>query len=148
MHASMTFQPAVVDGRPPLPMRPMPHERDGRDGDPQPAPARPHPQESFSAAAPDPSVDEALRRVVEAQIGPRGAGAIYQTGDGAFEVVAVVRDPQRARELLKRRSAQWALLVKDLYRANAEPFAVGSVWTVSDRLVRGATAVCSSSGRR
>ncbi|MEW2527532.1 hypothetical protein [Streptomyces sp. NPDC047071] len=148
MHASMTSLPSSVDDRPPLPMRPMPHERDGRDGDPQPAPARPHPQESFSAAAPDPSFDEALRRVVEAQIGPRGPGAIYQTGDGAFEVVAVVRDPRQARALLKRRSARWALIVKDVYQANAEPFVVGSVWTVSDRLVREATAVCSSSGRR
>ncbi len=132
----MTSQPAAVDDRPPLPMRPMPHERDGREGDPQPAPARPHPQESFSTAAPDPSTSEALRRVVEAQIGPRRGGAIYQNATSAFEVVAVVRDPERARELLNRRCARWAVIVRDVFRADAEPFAVGSVWASTDLLVR------------
>ncbi|TLQ38777.1 hypothetical protein FEF34_40700 [Streptomyces marianii] len=77
-----------------------------------------------------------MRRVVDAQIGPRLEGAIYTNQDGAFEVLAVIRDPKRARELLNRRCAQWALIVQDRLRPGAEPFAVGSVWTTSDHLVR------------
>lgn len=91
-----------------------------------------------SSGVSDPEILEGLRRVVDDQIGPRREGAIYTNQDGAFEVLAVVRDPKRARELLNRRCAQWALIVKDLLRPGAEPFAVGSVWTTSDRLVRDA----------
>jgi hypothetical protein len=79
--------------------------------------------------------EEALRRVVESQIGPRQVGAVYQNVDGAFEVLDVVLDPRRARELLGRRSALWAVVVKDLLRKGAEPFVVGSVWTSADELV-------------
>ncbi|MEU2564843.1 hypothetical protein ABZ626_36760 [Streptomyces longispororuber] len=142
MHASMTFLPSSVDERPPLPMRPTPHERDGRD-EPAPEHARPHPQQPHAAAV-DLAGHEALRRVVEEQIGPRERGAIYQNQDGAFEVLSVIRDRETARVLLKRRSAQWALVVRDVLRAS-EPFAVGSVWTTSDRLVR--EACVASSGR-
>ncbi|MCX4598339.1 hypothetical protein OG819_55370 [Streptomyces sp. NBC_01549] len=89
--------------------------------------------------APAPAGDlknlEGLRRVVEDQIGPRAKGTIYQNIDGAFEVLAVIRDPQQARELLKRRCAQWAVIVRDVLRADGEPFPVGSVWTDSDHLV-------------
>ncbi|MFI0742692.1 hypothetical protein ACH4PU_32120 [Streptomyces sp. NPDC021100] len=99
------------------------------------------------AAVPDPATLEALRRVVEAQIGPRRPGAIYQNTDGVFEVLAVVRDPKRARGLLRRRCAQWAVIVRDVLRAGAEPFAVGSVWTTADHLVRdGALQPCGVSG--
>ncbi|MFI9311374.1 hypothetical protein [Streptomyces triculaminicus] len=84
----------------------------------------------------DPATDEALRRVIDAQIGPRRPGAIYQNQAGAFEVLALVCDPEQARALLRRRCAQWALIVRDVLRPNAEPFVVGSVWTTSDRLVR------------
>jgi hypothetical protein len=112
-------------------MRPTPHERDGRQ--PSPAGGRPHPEQHRQA---DPTILEALRRVIEEQIGPRGAGAIYTNADGAFEVVAVVRDPERARALLKRRCAQWALIVRDVLRPDSEPFAIGSVWTTADYLVR------------
>lgn len=94
------------------------------------------------AAEPDPVILEALRRVVDDQIGPRRPGALYQNIDGAFEVLSVVRDPKLARGLLNRRSAQWAVIVKDVLRADGEPFAVGSVWTTSDRLVRAAADVC------
>lgn len=82
--------------------------------------------------------DELLRRVIDTQIGPRTEGVIYQNTDGAFEVLDVVRDPQRARELLGRRSAQWALIVRDVLRHDGEPFAVGSVWTTADQLVQAA----------
>ncbi|MFF7566618.1 hypothetical protein ACFZB4_42515 [Streptomyces pseudovenezuelae] len=136
MPSIMTLQP-VLDDRPQLPSRPAPHERDGRQG--TPSGGRPHPQ--AHAAPPDPSTLEALRRVVDAQIGPRGVGAIYQNSDGAFEVIAVIRDPAMARGLLKRRCAQWALIVKDVTRAGGEPFAIGSVWTTSDYLVREADNV-------
>ncbi|EST18045.1 hypothetical protein [Streptomyces roseochromogenus] len=88
-----------------------------------------------SSGVSDLEILEGLRRVVDAQIGPRREGAIYTNQDGAFQVLAVVRDPQRARELLNRRCAQWALIVKDLLQPGAFPFAIGSVWTTSDRLV-------------
>ncbi|MEU6175836.1 hypothetical protein ABZ832_28500 [Streptantibioticus parmotrematis] len=89
-------------------------------------------------AVPDTTTLEALRRVVAAQIGPREPGVIYETSVSAYEVLAVVRDPQRARELLGRRCAQWAAIVRDIFRPDAEPFAIGTVWTTSDRLIRSA----------
>lgn len=84
--------------------------------------------------------DELLRRVIDTQIGPRTPGAIYENTDGAFEVLDVVRDPEHARELLGRRSAKWALVVRDVLRHDGQPFAVGSVWTSADQLVRTAAA--------
>ncbi|WP_331722822.1 hypothetical protein OG848_47620 (plasmid) [Streptomyces canus] len=127
----MTDAP-VVDTRQPLPKRPIPHER--TPDRPTPSGPRPH------LRAADPMVMEALRRVVELEIGPRKTGAIYRNVDGVFEVLAVIRDPEQARSLLKRRSARWALIVKDITRADGEPFAIGSVWTTSDYLVREADA--------
>ncbi|MEV5432746.1 hypothetical protein [Streptomyces sp. NPDC052701] len=135
---SIMSSSAVLADRPPLPMRPTPHERDGRQ--PSPAGGRPHPRQ-HSTSQSDPVILGALRRVVDEQIGPRGAGAIYQNQDGAFEVLALIRDPEHARALLNRRCAQWALIVKDVLRPGAEPFAIGSVWTTSDYLVREADDV-------
>ncbi|MGW5658250.1 hypothetical protein [Streptomyces humi] len=116
MH-SMTATPALAT-RPPLPKRPLPHEktpdRPGTSG------ARPHPQR-------DARVDN--------EIGPRAVGAIYQTSISAYEVLAVIRDPERASSLLKR-AALWAVIVRDIMRADAEPYAVGDTWTTSDHLVR------------
>jgi hypothetical protein len=138
---SMTL-PARAETRPPLPMRPTPHERDGRQ--PSDPGGRPHSGQHSSA---DPATLEALRRVIDEQIGPRQPGAIYQNQDGASEVIALVRDPQRARELLKRRCAQWAVIVKDVLRPGAEPLVVGSAGTTSDYLVREAgTAVAGREG--
>jgi hypothetical protein len=136
MPSIMTLQPAL-DTKPPLPIRPAPHERDGRQG--APSGGRPHPQ--AHAVMADPATSEALRRIVDDQIGPRGVGSIYQNSDGAFEVISVTRDPAMARGLLNRRCAQWALIVKDVTRAGGEPFAIGSVWTDSDYLVREADSV-------
>jgi hypothetical protein len=93
-------------------------------------------------AEPDPMILEALRRVIEAQIGPRRPGALYQNQDGAFEVLTVVRDPEEARALLKRRCAQWAVIVRDVLRPDGQPFAVGSVWTTEDHLIRPADDAC------
>ena len=45
---SMTAPP-VMSGRPPLPVRPRPHERDGRQ--PQPGDGRPHPHTAGTSAA-------------------------------------------------------------------------------------------------
>ncbi|MEF3117569.1 hypothetical protein [Streptomyces chrestomyceticus] len=90
---------------------------------------------------------EASRQEIDAQIGPRRRGAIYQNTDGAFEVLSVVTDPAEARALLRRDSAQWALIVRDVLRAGGEPFAVGTVWSTTDHLVREAPdRVCSSWG--
>ncbi|MET9646187.1 hypothetical protein [Streptomyces syringium] len=97
-----------------------------------------------AAATDDPLLLEGLRRVVDAQIGPRRAGAIYQNVDGAFEVLALVRDPEQARALLRRRCAQWAVIVRDVLRPDSQPVAVGSVWTTSDHLVREADTQASA----
>ena len=90
--------------------------------------------------------DELLRRVIDTQIGPRIEGATYQNVDGIFLVLDVVRDPERARELLGRRSAQWALVVRDVLRHDGQPFAIGSVWTTADQLVPTATASARATG--
>ncbi|MER7841811.1 hypothetical protein ABTY98_39480 [Streptomyces sp. NPDC096040] len=113
----MTAVP-TLDTRPPLPKRPLPHEK--TPDRPAPAGTRPHPQR-------DARVDD--------EIGPRRVGAIYQTSISAYEVLAVIRDPERASDLLKR-TALWAVIVRDIMRADAEPYAVGDTWTTSDYLVR------------
>ncbi|MEU3520659.1 hypothetical protein ABZ770_36305 [Streptomyces sp. NPDC006654] len=115
MH-SMTATP-TLDSRPPLPKRPIPHEK--TSDRPNPAGPSPHPQR-------DARVDD--------EIGPRTVGAIYQTSISAYEVLAVIRDPKRASGLLKR-TALWALIVRDIYRVDGEPYAVGDTWTTSDHLV-------------
>ncbi|MER5950201.1 hypothetical protein ABT127_29530 [Streptomyces sp. NPDC001904] len=98
--------------------------------------AHPLPRQNVDVSVDDVTIRRGLQRVIDAQIGPRGVGAIYHNVDGAFEVVAVVRDHARAKALLNRRCAQWALIVKDVLRSGAEPFAIGSAWTTSDILVR------------
>lgn len=112
----MAVTPAQAS-RPSLPKRPLPHER---------TPDRPTP----SGPRPHPFTDQA-----EA-IGPRFPGAIYQNVDGRFEVLALVTDPRGAAKLLRRASARWAVIVRDTLRADGQPFAVGSVWTTSDYLLR------------
>ncbi|MEU0646028.1 hypothetical protein [Streptomyces umbrinus] len=73
---------------------------------------------------------------VDREVGPRRPGAIYQNSTGAFEVLALVTDPQKAAQLLHRDSARWAVIVRDVLRADSEPYATGEVWTTEDRLVR------------
>jgi hypothetical protein len=100
-----------------------------------------------AARTPHPGAgDELLRHAIDTQIGPRTEGAIYENVDGIFLILDVVRDPQRARELLGRRSAQWALVVRDVLRHDGQPFAVGSVWTSADQLVRAAAAPAGTTG--
>ncbi|MEU8718289.1 hypothetical protein [Streptomyces sp. NPDC048663] len=112
----MTATPAL-DSRPPLPRRPVPHEKN--PDRPAPAGARPHPQRDAR---------------VDSEIGPRTVDAIYQTSISTYEVLAVIRDPERASALLKR-SALFAVIVRDIMRVDAEPYAVGDTWTTSDHLV-------------
>ncbi|MFF4934274.1 hypothetical protein ACFY2H_36080 [Streptomyces griseofuscus] len=73
---------------------------------------------------------------VQDEIGPRRAGAIYQTVDGRFEVLALVTNPADAAQLLRRTAARWAVIVRDVLRPDAQPFAIGAVWTDSDYLIR------------
>jgi hypothetical protein len=79
------------------------------------------------------------------EIGPRRPGAIYQNTDGRFEVLALITNPREAAKLLRRDSARWAVIVRDTLRPDGQPFAVGSVWTDSDYLIRPAKAVTSES---
>jgi hypothetical protein len=72
-------------------------------------------------------------------IGPRSEGAIYENVDGAFRVLELVTDPGKARELLHRQAARFAVVVQDVRREDGQPFAVGSVWTTSDRLIKAGT---------
>jgi hypothetical protein len=88
--------------------------------------------------APDPThvgqQDEALRRVIEQQIGPREPGIVYDNADGLFAVLAVTRDASEARRILKRRAAQFAVWVEDLITGDRYPTC--AVWTGSDRVLK------------
>ncbi|WP_331730773.1 hypothetical protein OG933_45120 (plasmid) [Streptomyces sp. NBC_00016] len=77
-----------------------------------------------------------LPRTAADEIGPRRPGAIYQNADGRFEVLALITDSREAAQLLRRDSARWAVIVRDTLRPDGQPFAVGSVWTTSDYLLR------------
>ncbi|MFD9984062.1 hypothetical protein ACFWZJ_27185 [Streptomyces massasporeus] len=81
---------------------------------------------------------------IDQEIGPRRPGAIYQNTDGRFEVLALITDPSEAAQLLRRKSARWAVIVRDTLRPDGIPFAVGSVWTTSDYLVRPAKTAAPS----
>ncbi|MFJ4633050.1 hypothetical protein [Streptomyces sp. NPDC088847] len=89
--------------------------------------------------APVPVIPALVAKAVDREVGPRRPGAIYQNSDGRFEVLALVTDPREAAQLLRRDSARWAVIVRDTLRADGQPFAVGSVWTVSDHLIREGT---------
>ncbi|MEU8469565.1 hypothetical protein AB0F30_16855 [Streptomyces sp. NPDC029006] len=78
--------------------------------------------------------DEALRRVTTAQIGPRRPGIVYDNASGIFRVLAVVTNPSEARRILKRRAAQYAVLVRDLHTGTDHY--TGAVWTGSDRVLK------------
>ncbi|MDQ1033645.1 hypothetical protein QFZ75_000061 [Streptomyces sp. V3I8] len=116
---SMTDAPVAVTAatRPQLPKRPIPHEK--TPDRPNPGSPRPH-----------------ARTVVDREVGPRRPGAIYQNVDGRFEVLVLVTDPGEAAQMLRRKCARWALIVRDTLRADGQPFVVGTVWTDSDHLVR------------
>ncbi|MYW46384.1 hypothetical protein GT346_24455 [Streptomyces sp. SID161] len=80
-----------------------------------------------------------MRRVAAQQIGPRRPGIIYRNVDGLFLVVDVFTEPDKARRLLNRRSAQFAVVVINLI--DDRMHILGSVWTSSDHVVHAPQAV-------
>lgn len=97
-------------------------------------------QSAGSASPSDLDMNEALRRVVAGQIGPRVPGVVYDNVDGVFEVLDVVTDRSEARRILRRKAAQFAVIIRDVLRADGQPFAVGTVWTASDRVLKAVAA--------
>ncbi|WP_331746837.1 hypothetical protein [Streptomyces sp. NBC_00842] len=97
-------------------------------------------QDRTFSASPSPSttsdldINEALCRVVAGQIGPRKPGVVYDNADGIYEVLQVVTDRTQARRILKRRAAQFAIVVHD--RSANTVGAIGTAWTGSDRVVK------------
>jgi hypothetical protein len=78
--------------------------------------------------------NEALRRVVADQIGPRTAGVVYYDGFRLIEVRQVITDRAEARRILRRKAAQFAIQVVDLH-AGTEYYTCAA-WTGTDRLVK------------
>lgn len=78
--------------------------------------------------------DEALRRVTASQIGPRMAGTVYDNATGTFEVRHVITDLTEARRVLRRQSARFAVLIRDVH-AGTEHY-TGAIWTGSDRVLK------------
>lgn len=70
----------------------------------------------------------------DAGLGPRAEGTVYDNASGIFRVLDVVTDPSEARRILKRHSARFAVLVRDLH-AGTEHY-TGAVWTGSDRVLK------------
>lgn len=69
-----------------------------------------------------------------AEIGPRTPGVVYYNGPALVQVLDVVTDPSESRRILKRHSARYAILVRDLH-AGTEHY-TGAVWTGSDRVLK------------
>jgi hypothetical protein len=83
---------------------------------------------------PDSTHDEALRRVVAEQIGPRQSGVVYYDGSRLVQVRRVIADLAEARRVLRRRAAQFAIEVVDLH--TGDQHYTGAVWTGSDRVLK------------
>ena len=83
---------------------------------------------------PDPDLNEALRRVIADQIGPRRPGVVYDNADGIFEVLEVTTNRDEARRILKRRAAQFAITVHE--RTTDTIGTICTVWTGSDRVLK------------
>lgn len=86
--------------------------------------------------APHPSdfVHQANSVSAAAQIGPRSPGVVYYDGPALVQVVDVVTEPTEARRILRRHSARYAILVRDLH-AGTEHY-TGAIWTGSDRVLK------------
>lgn len=89
----------------------------------------PHPTDIIDSL----QANEALRRVVAGQIGPRRPGVVYDNTDGIFLVIDVQTDSARARQMLNRRAAQFAIVAINLVTDHM--VILGSVWTSSDRVI-------------
>lgn len=85
-------------------------------------------------AAADTQPDEALARSVAVDIGPRRPGVTYVTGNGALTVLDVITDRSEARRILRRKAAQFAILVRDPHTGSE--YATCTVWTGSDRVLK------------
>jgi MinD-like ATPase involved in chromosome partitioning or flagellar assembly len=83
-------------------------------------------------------MSEALRRVVADQIGPRRPGVVYSDGVTNLRVLDLIADPSEARRILKRRAAQFAVIVQDLHTGIER--ATCAVWTGSDRVLKAVAA--------
>jgi hypothetical protein len=81
--------------------------------------------------------EEALRRVIQDQIGPREPGVVYYDGGRLVEVRRVINAASEARRILRRRAAQFAILVRDLH-TGTEHY-TGAIWTGSDRVLKTVT---------
>ncbi|MDK0524980.1 hypothetical protein [Streptomyces sp. ML-6] len=93
-----------------------------------------HPRDNVAEVCTDSVITEALRRVVAGQIGPRKPGVVYSTTDGVYEVLDVTTDRDEARRILRRRAAQFAVIVHD---CTADTIgAVGTAWTGTDRVIK------------
>ncbi|WP_055694239.1 hypothetical protein [Streptomyces prasinopilosus] len=82
--------------------------------------------------------DEALRRVTAQHIGPRRPGVVYYDGPRLVEVRAIVTDLTEARRVLRRNSARFAVLIRDVH-AGTEHY-TGAIWTGSDRVLKAVAA--------
>lgn len=71
---------------------------------------------------------------ITAQVGPRVPGVVYYDGPALVQVLDVVTEPTEARRILKRHSARFAILIRDLH-AGTEHY-TGAVWTGSDRVLK------------
>lgn len=80
----------------------------------------------------DPS--DNVTQVATNQIGPRRPGVVYYDGPSMVEVREVVTDLAEARRVLRRNSARFAILIRDLH-AGTERYA-GAIWTGSDRVLK------------
>lgn len=94
---------------------------------------------STASTIPTPSTDagqpnEALRQAVAADIGPRAEGVVYDNAAGTYQVLAVVTDASEARRILRRRAAQFAIEIVDIFTGARHHTC--SVWTGSDRVLK------------
>lgn len=78
--------------------------------------------------------DEALACSVAADIGPRTPGVVYYDGPRLVQVRTVITDRAEARRILRRRAAQFAILVRDQH--DGTEYATCTVWTGSDRVLK------------
>jgi hypothetical protein len=72
------------------------------------------------------------------QVGPREPGVVYYDGGRLVEVKAVVTDCAEARRVLRRKAAQFAVLIRDLH-TGVERY-TGATWTGSDRVLKAVAA--------
>ena len=109
-------------------------------------PMAPHPVDNVHPVMPNASAlssdttvhqDEALARSVAADIGPRTEGVVYYDGPRLVQVHQVVTDRTEARRILKRRAAQFAVIVRDQHTGCQ--YATCTVWTGSDRVLKAVT---------